>query len=265
MNHRETVVGHWFCGMLLLGVILAPVARAVDCGALLTAAGQEPGLLEQSQLLGEAVKACPKHAEITYKYGYSLERLRKYDEALEYYKRAARINAKTAKYYFGMADIYVIKKDVPAAIAAYEEGLRLEPKNSRARVSLEELAPAKAQVVEAPPVKQTEPLPAVKEVAEEKVKVEVAVKTPSRSKEEVKISGPTLKLKTPGSTELAGLAAVLEKERAQQGKDDLAAAPGGAAFKAGLAGKQEALRASAQADAVSIDSERLKVVGTSAK
>ncbi len=221
MSHRKTVVGQGLAAMLLLGVmIVVPAARAVDCDGLLTAAGQEPGLLEQSQLLGEAVKACPKHAEITYKYGYSLERLRKYNDALEYYKRAAKINAKSAKYYFGMADIYVIQKDTSAAIAAYEEGLRLEPQNSMARMALEELAPAKAQA-EAAQAKQADEAASAKEAEVDKKKAELEAKAQAKAKEkekeEAKITGPTLKVKTPNPAEFAGFTAVLEKDRAQLG------------------------------------------------
>jgi len=262
MSHRKLVAGKGLALMLLLAVIIVPAARAVDCDELLAAAGQEPGLLEQSQMLGEAVETCPKHAELTYKYGYSQERLRKYGEALDYYKRATKINAKVAKYYFGMADIYVIQKDTSAAIAAYEEGLRLEPQNSRARLALDELAPGKA-AAEAASAKQAEAAAANKAAEAEKQKAEqaekVATKAKEKEKEEAKITGPTLKVKAPNPAEFTGLTAVLEKDRAQQGKDDLAAAPGGAAFKTELTAKQEALRASAQADAVTIDSEKLKV------
>jgi outer membrane protein OmpA-like peptidoglycan-associated protein len=69
--------------------------------------------------------------------GYSLERLRDYNNALRYYVTASTLDPKHAKAFFGLGDIYMVTDKAQNAVTAYEKGLALDPGNKRAAKSLE--------------------------------------------------------------------------------------------------------------------------------
>ena len=235
---------------LLLGTLLggAPVGAA-DCEALKAAALKERNLLKQNNLLAEAVAACPKDAELNYKYGYSMERLRKYDDALKYYKLAVDLNSKVGKYHFGKADIFMLLGDVASAAKSYEKGLKLVPANSRARRSLEE---AKAKMK---PTAKPRAVAAVKKAPAQQVK---AVKTKKAKAAIVgPVSGPTIKVKRPDLTGFGKLVKALEQDVAQSGSDELAVVPGGSSLQAERVRRREALRASAKLDSQPVDPEKI--------
>jgi outer membrane protein OmpA-like peptidoglycan-associated protein len=82
--------------------------------------------------------ACPRDAEIVYQHGYTLERLRKYEEALKSYKKSIALDSEYAKAYFSIGDIQMILKNYQEAAEAFETGLRFDPNDARAQSSLNE-------------------------------------------------------------------------------------------------------------------------------
>jgi len=124
-------------GALLFGPV-AGVAWAVDCKALADAISKEKTLLTRKTLIEDAMKACPKDAEIVYQQGYTLERLRKYDDALRSYKRAITLDSSNAKAHFSIGDIQMIMKNYQDAADAYENGLQHDSSDARAKGSLQE-------------------------------------------------------------------------------------------------------------------------------
>ncbi|MFZ5774454.1 MAG: OmpA family protein [Thermodesulfobacteriota bacterium] len=112
-------------------------ATVADCPQVAEAARQEMSLIAKRDLLAEAIGRCGNDAELNYLYGASLERLRKYEDALKYYGAAVRLNPRHAKAFQGMGDVSTILGDIPGAVAAYEKGLKLDPNDGRAKHSLE--------------------------------------------------------------------------------------------------------------------------------
>ena len=96
-------------------------------------------LLEKKKALQDLVSRCGSHAEINYQYAYCLERLRKYSEAVHYYKKATELDPRNPKYFFGLGDVYRILGRVNEARDAYEAGLSIAPGNRRVERCLHEL------------------------------------------------------------------------------------------------------------------------------
>ena len=112
-------------------------AAKQDCGEIAVQIKKERNLLKKQKLLKQALKLCPDNAEIHYGCAYTAERLRKYEKAQSHYLKATEIDNKYAKAYFGLGDIYMVLGNAGSAIAAYEKGLQLVPKNRRAKAALE--------------------------------------------------------------------------------------------------------------------------------
>ena len=261
---------HYIWATALLGGILlmaGPGFGATDCEAVKAAITKERSLLKQSEMLEGAIASCPDDPEINYKYGYVLERLRKYEEALTYYKAAAKLDKNVAKYHFGQGDIYLVLEDVRAAIKAYETGLRLEPENSRASRSLEAARVRLSGPTETATARTEAPV--VKETVDEAVaeasavqKTPVPVKEPEVEKVAVKpVNGPTLKPEQPDLSDFAELVKALEQEDTRSRQGELAAVPGGGAFRAERLGRLEAMGGNARLDAEVVDPQRLLGTG----
>ncbi len=264
--------------VLFIGTLAGEQVIAADCKGMLDKAKKERSLLKQEALLQEALSKCPKDAAVNYRYGYAMERLRKYEDALKYYRAAVKLDKKNAKYHFGMADIYVVLENLPSALKSYEKGLKLNPRNSRARRSFEELraklkpvkvADGSKKVVEKKPVEKKvveKKKPVEKKVVEKKPPVKkkpvVVEKKPPKKKTKTAstVQGPTLKPEIPDVSKISSIAEALKKEKIRQSVDDLTAAPGGKEFNTKLSLMQEKLRDSARTDALSIDPERLEVL-----
>lgn len=122
---------------LLLPVLLPVPASAADCKKIAEEISRERDLIARRDLLAKAIKQCPKDPEINFMQGYSLERLRDYNDALRYYITASTLDPKHAKAFFGLGDIYMVTNKAQNAVAAYEKGLGLDPGNKRAAKSLE--------------------------------------------------------------------------------------------------------------------------------
>ncbi len=125
-------------GLALAILILPTVAAAeANCTSLKEQLHKERNLLKKRHMLTQAIASCPADAELHYMYAYSAERLRKYDNALKSYLETIAIDSGFSKAYFGLGDIYMVLGNAEAAIRAYEQGLALEPADTRARASLE--------------------------------------------------------------------------------------------------------------------------------
>jgi outer membrane protein OmpA-like peptidoglycan-associated protein len=130
-----TVAASLFLGLTAIGV---GDGWAADCKALGEAISKERTLLTKKSMIEEAMEACPRDAEIVYQHGYTLERLRKYEEALISYKKAINIDSNYAKAFFSIGDIQMILKNYQEAAEAYETGLRFDSGDARARASLKD-------------------------------------------------------------------------------------------------------------------------------
>lgn len=158
-----------FCSLF---IIVSSTSFAGDkCSELLDKASKTVMLLSKRTILEKAVKICPDNPEINYQYAYCLERLRKYDEATTYYRKAVKLDKekKSAKELFGLGDVCRMTGNLQEAVSAYEAGLRIEPGNKRAQASLREVKAA--LVASGKPVKT--PPPAAKTPAEKKVDIPV--------------------------------------------------------------------------------------------
>ena len=125
-------------GLALIILSLPALAAAeANCTSLKEQLHKERNLLKKRQMLTQAIASCPADAELHYMYAYSAERLRKYDNALKSYLETIAIDSGFSKAYFGLGDIYMVLGNAEAAIRAYEQGLALEPADTRARASLE--------------------------------------------------------------------------------------------------------------------------------
>lgn len=176
-------------GLIVLGAALigswATVSRAADCKALVEAISQERTLMTRKTMIEDAMKLCPRDAEIVYQHGYTLERLRKYDDSLRSYKKAIVLDPGNAKAYFSIGDIQMIMKNYQDAADAFESGLQHDPGDARARASLQEARRLHQETTgkpldsatltasgKAPVEKPPEPKPAAKPEPKVEVKVE---------------------------------------------------------------------------------------------
>lgn len=133
-------------GVLAVGLVLGGVfswggagpSEAADCKALVEAIVKEHTLMNRKTMIEDAMKLCPKDAEIVYQHGYTLERLRKYDDALKSYRRAIGLDSDYTKAFFSIGDIQMIMKNYEDAAQAYESGLQHDPGDVRAAASLQE-------------------------------------------------------------------------------------------------------------------------------
>ena len=185
---------------LLVAGPLAGMAEAADCKAFETAIRKERSLIKKQTMIAEAMKECPKDAAIVYQSGYSYERLRKYEEAVQSYKKAIAIDPAFAKAYFSIGDVQMLLKNYKEAAEHYKNGLRYEPGDGRAKASLSE---ARAKLGEPTPVSAPPPpAPAAPKVAVSSKKAEpkVAVKPKEVAKPKVAsiyTDAPIVRLQVP--------------------------------------------------------------------
>lgn len=131
---------------IVLVVFLSTQAWGADCLAVRKKIAQERDMLQKRELTKQGLHDCPNDAVINFTYAYSMERFRKYDQALKHYKISVKLDPKYAKGYFGMGDMYLQLHKPGKAITAYNKGLALDPHNKRA---LKSMAAAKEAAREA--------------------------------------------------------------------------------------------------------------------
>jgi outer membrane protein OmpA-like peptidoglycan-associated protein len=138
----------WRLGWLALAAALAAPgparAKEIDCAALLAHIRTQTSLLERAKLLDTAAASCPNDPAVAYEHAFALERLRRYPEARGAAPRAAPRAPGGAQAPRGVGDTLMLAGDPAGALAAYERGLSLDPKNERARKAME-LARIKAR------------------------------------------------------------------------------------------------------------------------
>jgi len=115
----------------------APAPGDDGCAARLERARAQTSLIEKRKLLEEAVGSCPRNDAIAYEYAFALERLRRYPEALRYYRVASGLGPRNGKAFIGAGDTLMVLGDPTGAAAAYARGLALSPGDARARKALE--------------------------------------------------------------------------------------------------------------------------------
>lgn len=137
MNNRQLHMGGIITLTALLLFSVAGQAVAADCLAIRKKIKQETNLLKKRELITQGLTDCPNDPVINLNYAYSLERFRKYEEALKHYQVATKLDPKYAKAYFGMGDIYLQLDQPDKAIKAYQKGLSIKPDDKRAARSLQ--------------------------------------------------------------------------------------------------------------------------------
>ncbi|MEN8190235.1 MAG: OmpA family protein [Thermodesulfobacteriota bacterium] len=117
--------------LLLFFILPAPLLYGADCQAIKKSLKAERNLKKKRELLGKAIVQCPDDAVLNFKYGLSLERFRKYDQALRYYGKAIKLQPEFGKAYLGRGDVLIYQEKLEEAISAYQRGLIFSPENSR--------------------------------------------------------------------------------------------------------------------------------------
>ncbi|MBW1792520.1 MAG: OmpA family protein [Deltaproteobacteria bacterium] len=157
--------------------------QAADCVRIRANFKKLKGVVERKVFLEKAILECADDPEVTYYYAYNMERLRKYDRALQYYQKVIELDQNYAKAYMGMGDMYRERGQLDKAIDFYEKGLSLDPDNVWARRSLQKVRslyqlktklPANAVSLQQPAQESFLPekriTPVVQEVVDEPVK-----------------------------------------------------------------------------------------------
>lgn len=134
-----------------LAVQNVPSLQAADCSLQLEKLSELKGLVKRQAFLQKAVQECPDDARINYYFGYNLERLRKYEQSIQYYEKAVSLDPQFAKSYFGLGDVYLLLGNNKSAIKAFEKGLTLEPDNIWALRSFQKAKDMIAQTIISPP------------------------------------------------------------------------------------------------------------------
>lgn len=138
MDKTKTMYAVLLGTVLVLVSSIGEVAVAADCKALNASIRKERGLMQKKALIEDAMKVCPKDAEVVYQNGYTFERLRKYEDAIKYYRKAISLDNDFAKAYFSIGDIQMLLKNYQEAVDSYISGLGHAPSDRRARASLKE-------------------------------------------------------------------------------------------------------------------------------
>ena len=69
----------------------------------------------------------PKNYDLQYAYAYEMHKQKRYDEAINYYKRAMALNPKKQENYINIAQIYTLKNDYTNALTILNQGIAQIP------------------------------------------------------------------------------------------------------------------------------------------
>ncbi len=182
MNKRQLYTSGVLTLTALLLFSFAGQGFAADCLAIRKKIKQETDLIKRRELISQGLTDCPNDPVINFKYAYSLERFRKYKDALKHYQVATKLDPKYAKAYFGMGDMHLQLDQPHEAIVAYQKGLSIDPDDKRAARSMQEAiskaktAPAQVMVAtKSAPAKTT--APAVRKSASSMMPYQPDIKT----------------------------------------------------------------------------------------
>lgn len=138
VKERRKMFWYIFLSLFVSLTIGTPVLAA-DCQAIRSGIQAEKDLAKRRKLVADAILQCPEDPVLNYKYGLSLERFRKYDKALGYYKKAALLDPKMGKAFVGMGDVYIYLGLLDESIEAYQQAVKLMPADTRAENRLARL------------------------------------------------------------------------------------------------------------------------------
>ncbi|MCK5196360.1 MAG: tetratricopeptide repeat protein, partial [Desulfobulbaceae bacterium] len=182
-NYIVTIIVSMLLFTVLPGFLVPDLLQAADCVRIRANFKKLKGVMQRKVFLEKAILECADDPEVTYYYAYNMERLRKYDIALQYYQKVIELDQNYAKAYMGMGDMYRELGQLGKAIGFYEKGLSLDPDNVWARRSLQKARslyqlktklPANAVSLQQPAQESVLPekriTPVVQEVAGEPVK-----------------------------------------------------------------------------------------------
>ncbi len=125
-------IKYWHVLLAIIPFLLTGTPSfAADCKAIKKAIPAEKNLKKRRVLVADAVIQCPEDPVLNYKYGLSLERFRKYDKALSFYKKATLYDPEMGKAYAGMGDIYIFQGRLDQAIDSYQKAVKLMPDDTR--------------------------------------------------------------------------------------------------------------------------------------
>ncbi|MFZ5765484.1 MAG: OmpA family protein [Thermodesulfobacteriota bacterium] len=119
-------------GLLLFFSFLVPVGApclAGECDGIVAELARLTGLLERRDFLEKVIGRCPEDHRLHYAYGQTMERLRRYDEALLAYRKAVEIKPDCAEGYLAMGEVYLCLGKNDEALALLDQGLSLDPHN----------------------------------------------------------------------------------------------------------------------------------------
>lgn len=124
---------------LFISLSICTSALGADCQAIKKGIQAEKNLAKRRKLVADAIVQCPEDPVLNYKYGLSLERFRKYDKALGYYKKAALLDPKMGMAFVGMGDVYIYLGLLDESIESYQQAVKLMPGDTRAENRLARL------------------------------------------------------------------------------------------------------------------------------
>ena len=127
-----------FIVSLLLSTALQAQPNGCPAAAALidkagTVSDDPAGLTRRLALYKEAIGLCASSSDAFNNLGDTLERLARYDEALEAYRQAIAIRSDWPLPYFGVGDVYRKMNRPDDALYWYEKGLVLDPGDQRTR------------------------------------------------------------------------------------------------------------------------------------
>ncbi|MFZ5760195.1 MAG: OmpA family protein [Thermodesulfobacteriota bacterium] len=133
MRKKEKVAsGRLVLGLLLFFGGLMPAGGsclAGECDGFVAELARLTGLLQRRDFLEKVIGRCPEDHRLHYAYGHTMERLRRYDEALLAYQKVVEIKPDCAEGYLAMGEVYLSLGKNDEALARLDQGLSLDPHN----------------------------------------------------------------------------------------------------------------------------------------
>ncbi|MEW5902699.1 MAG: tetratricopeptide repeat protein, partial [Acidobacteriota bacterium] len=124
--------GRLVLGLLLFFGGLMPTGEsclAGECDGFVAELTRLTGLLQRRDFLEKVIGRCPEDHRLHYAYGHTMERLRRYDEALLAYQKVVEIKPDCAEGYLAMGEVYLSLGMNEEAVALLDQGLSLDPHN----------------------------------------------------------------------------------------------------------------------------------------
>jgi len=114
---------------LLINTCAAAEGDKDRCGKAKLKLWNIKSLIQRKGFLEDAIQECPNDAMLQYYYAVNLDRRQRYEKALHYYQLSAELDGLFPYVYFGMGETYLSLGDRTNSIAAYKQGLKIQPDN----------------------------------------------------------------------------------------------------------------------------------------